>query len=292
MAHQSQSFSRVLHGTVQLFGFIFLGAFASGCNLFDPLDSPTHDAQLISAARVCFDDKDFVCAREYYEKLSASESDVKNSELAFMALSQAGIGMAEFMDAFGEGEGAAAFKRLAEKLVVAGTNTAAGRLAIYSAFSRSGLITYAPLRGLVRFATSSAMVAQILSESVGSNGVLEKADLAADPVACQAASGVACATEAGCLIGGTGTLAAGSTAINLANTTAAVVEATPTLQLLHSAIEQVNTALSANELGAGGKFSTGVGSFSSEFGTVGAAIATDSGRCYRKQLLDLKIAGE
>ena len=52
-----------------------------GCvNIFDPLDSPSGEAQLLSAARACFDDGDFACAREFYGKLGSNEDAI--AELA------------------------------------------------------------------------------------------------------------------------------------------------------------------------------------------------------------------
>jgi hypothetical protein len=58
----------------------------SGCNVFSVLDSPSGDAQLISAARACFDQGDFACARDNYSKLSDSSADIRASEEAFLAL--------------------------------------------------------------------------------------------------------------------------------------------------------------------------------------------------------------
>ena len=65
--------------------FLSLLAAASGCNLFDPLDSPTSDAQLISAARACFDRGDLVGiqGKLVWRKATTKQGDTKG-ELAIL----------------------------------------------------------------------------------------------------------------------------------------------------------------------------------------------------------------
>ena len=273
---------------------VFLAAFSaaslSGCNLFDPLDTPTNDDQIISAARACFDQSDLVCAKEYYNKL-ASDSDVRNSELAFAALDENGIGMSVFLGAFGSGGSGAGISALASRLAVINKNNSATRIAFYQAYQKAGLIKSAGLRGLVRFTTATAIASEILSEGAGINQKLDKSDYVSSPTGCAALTTTTCATSTNCDAASSGFLSAGSN-INYDSTTEAVLQTNPTIGMLNGAFTQIQTALGSSEIGASGKFGSGSGSLATSLGISGDLSTAPIARCYRNTLLSQTIGAD
>lgn len=273
-----------------LFSAILASISLTGCNVFDPLDSPTNDDQLISAARACFDQGDIACAREQYAKLSKDSADIMNSELAFATLDENGIGMGIFLDAFGGGGGGAGITKLANQLAGTSLNTSATRLAFYQAFQRAAAIKNPGLRGLVRFTTATALTAEIMAEGAGNNRTLEQTDYTASPTVCKALTSTTCATSADC--DGVGSFLTTGSDFDFGNTTEAAVQVTPTIAMLNGAIAQINTALGASEIGASGKFGSGAGSFASGLTGLTGALSTSAGaRCYRFQMLGFSLGG-
>src|SRR5262245_33958624 len=106
---------------VGLIFFLFSGCF----NLFSFIDSPQGDAQLISAARACFDRGDYPCALQYYQQVSASQADTARSEEALIILAQNGVGMSAFISAYGNSSssGGQFITRLAGKIISPGAST-------------------------------------------------------------------------------------------------------------------------------------------------------------------------
>ena len=117
------------------------------CNFFSVIDSPGGDTQLISAARACFDQGDFTCALDHYSQLSDSESDVNHSESAFTILHENGIGMGQFMTAFGTGSsgGGKVLTDLAN--LVASDASQTKRTAVYEAYKKIDSINQSELKG-------------------------------------------------------------------------------------------------------------------------------------------------
>src|SRR4051812_4388213 len=83
-----------------LFGASLILSIA-GCNLFSPLDKPSGDPQILSAARACLDRADYGCALDFYEKLSAESNDIKLVEEAYAILDQNGAGFGAYAVSFG-----------------------------------------------------------------------------------------------------------------------------------------------------------------------------------------------
>lgn len=284
------SFSEKTRALLILSASVALAGALSGCNVFDPLDTPTNDVQLTTAARACFDQGDLTCARQYYNKLTKDSNDIKHSELAFATLDENGVGMGAFLDAFGGGGGGAGITNLSNRLAGSGKAVPATRLALYQAFQHVASIKNAGLRGLVRFTTATAIIAQIMSEGVGDNGKLDKGDYVANVTACAATTSTTCAASTDCNSIG-GFLVAGAN-IDFENTTEAAVTGQTTVGMLNGAITQVDTALGGSEIGASGKFGTGAGSFASTLKNLGGVLSLDAGaRCYRYQMLSLSIGG-
>ena len=77
---------------------LFIFSFQLGCNTFEFMDSPGDDAQYLSAARACLDGGDIQCAIDNYQKLSNDQADIKASELVFVTMESAGLGMSAIME--------------------------------------------------------------------------------------------------------------------------------------------------------------------------------------------------
>lgn len=252
-----------------------LGLAISSCNIFDPIDSPSGDAQILSAARAAFDKGDYEKARELYAKLSSKDDKIRSEE-AFRKLTAAGVDASFFVSAFGGGGGAAGLNQMASQL--SHTAGEALRLAIYDAVLDVTEISDPNLRGLVRLISTTALAAELMAETAGDTGephVLEPADVA----------GASCntATCAGC----TGGLGGGATQ-NLSGSTDGDFSGfdfsgTADLGMFNGAVLGIQEALSANELGAGGSFSSGTGGFASQVIAVDPATFPE---CYRAGLLD------
>jgi len=254
----------------------------SSClNVFAPIDSPSTDYQYISKARACFDEKDLTCAREYYAKASNSFADTRESELAFVELDSSGATMGDFMSAFSGGGGGDALTKFANKMAPGNVTK---RQAILSAYRRSLSITDPSLRGLVRFASATALAAEILSESTGGDNIVNRADVVG--TGCDATN--ACAGDQS-LICSTSTIVGGAADINLDDTTQTLAGAHD-LSMLKAAMSGIIVGL--GELGASGKFSTGVGDFATQINAVSAT--TEDGDCFRFTLgrLSVGIAAE
>ena len=165
-------------------------AFAvTGClNLFDPIDNPTNPQQLISKARACFDQADYPCALEYYQRAADSDPDTANSGAAFVLLTQAGAGMGEFLGDFGNGgkSPGGAIGKLAGTLSNGGG--AEKRLNLLHAYQKTGAISNIKLKGLVGFVASISLISELLGETARTPGSFAGTDLAKDPAACKAAA--------------------------------------------------------------------------------------------------------
>jgi len=225
--------------------------FFSGCNIFDPFDNPSEDEELLSAARACLDQGDYECARRFYGQLSKDSSDEMHSELAFLTLDEHALGLGGILSAIGAGDvsGGKLFTVLANQIGPSGT--AAKRAVLYGAFRRTEFIRYAPLRGLVRFITSTALLSNILAETRlnGGQALFEKDDIVTSPQAC-IDGGIG-----GCAGGSCGAkLIAGPDITNVFD--AASFSGEVSLKMIRELILQLSTALSS-ELDSGGKFSSG-----------------------------------
>lgn len=254
------------------------GIISTGCNIFDPIDNPSGDPQLISAARACFDQGDFECALEHYGEL-ASDSDIRNSEEAFVILDQQGIGMAAFMLAIGNGRGGGDIvTRLSDELAGSGLSETK-RIAIHGAFLKVSSITDTSLRGLVRFASAMAFLAHAVGETNGTDRILQKTDLVPNATACLAGG------LAGCTVTCGGTITAAAT---VDFTQSSSVTGTLTLGMVDAAVKQITTALGSTELGGSGKFSSGSSDFAN---ALSAGDPNTNANCYHYLLISNGIGG-
>ena len=258
-----------------------------GCNVFDPLDSPSGDAQLLSAARACFDRGDMGCAREMYGKLSANQSEVAASELAFVMLDEAGLGMGEFMTALGNGQAAPGLTKLAGHL-----SSSAGtvkRQAIYSAYLQINQIpTNRELRGLVRFVAGIGLAAEILAEQSGGDSILQKTDLTPTPTTCTLPVNLAAACAAGTApsCDKPSKVIIGGPSQNYTIPTAGLSPSTaqPTWGQFKGAIDAVLLALNS-ELSSSGKFSSGTAGFAQVF-AASPTTGVQGEECFQGLLLN------
>jgi hypothetical protein len=262
---------------------------SAGCNLFGPIDSPSGDAQLISAARACFDQGDITCARELYAQVSANHADISASETAFAILDENGVDMGAFVAALasegGTNAGSSLLTGLANRLVARAPNEAS-RLALYAAYEKVADIDNAPLRGLVRFVTSAALAAHMLAENAetaGDPAVVDQEDLATNPSSCQSAGSGGCAASGGCAPPSGAIMALSGDAFDITDT--APEGTNPTLEMFDAAVSQIAQAMSSDELGAGGD----LGGESGAFADAVAQSPVAAENCFRFTLLEQGI---
>lgn len=179
----------------------------NSCNVFDPFDGPSGDAQILSAARACFDRGDLACAREMYAQLSSSYADTVASETAFAILDENGASMGEFMAYVGRGATGSALTTFAQNMATLGANSER-RHAIWTAFKKKDSITNPDLKNFVKFTTALALAAEFLAENAGGDGILLQSELMANPASCDPTN---CLISAGCGAGSS-TLVLGSAA--------------------------------------------------------------------------------
>jgi hypothetical protein len=267
----------------------------NGCNLFGGIDSPKGDAQLLSAARACFDQGDLACARENYAKLSGNLADIKNSELAYAILEEQGAGMSEFMQALGDGDAGKGLTRMAGFLSRTAGQTK--RAAIYEALKAVDTISDSGLRGLVRFSASFVLAAVILAEDAGADGSLLKSEYVSNPTTCANASTTTCAATAACDLASTSVLINGATVTNITTTntpssttaTTAIASGGGSHAMLVSLMGSIDYALTT-ELAAAGKFKLGTGSLASSINALSTGwVAVAGGRCVRNLLLSTGV---
>ena len=213
-----------------------------GClNIFDPLDSPSGDAQLLSAARACFDKGDFACAREYYGKLANNEDAI--AETAFVKLDEQGAGIGSFVYALDAARSASAgmiLTVLAEKM--ANGAGATKRAEIFSAYQASLQINSTVLKGFVQFMTGIALAAEIIAELDGAQAdytLQQVTDIVTNKAVCTAAGAGGCAAAASCDSANTVAYTWSGTGTDL-NAASSVSKIWDTF---HGAINAVNTGL-------------------------------------------------
>ncbi len=263
-----------------LFG-ITIPLFLQGCiNIFDPLDSPSGEAQLLSAARACFDDGDFACAREFYGKLGSNEDAI--AELAFVKLDEQGAGIGSYvlaLDAARNASSGMILTVLAEHM--ANGAGATKRAQILSAYQASNSITKTSLKGFVQFMAGLALAAEIIAELDGAQAdftVQKQTDIVANTSACRALSAVTCGNAVCANTSGYAWL--GTNAVNLSTDTS-VAKDWDTFQ---AAINAVNTGLT--NMGVSNSTSQAVSLISSLLGVLGAG---GDARCMQWALVNTSV---
>jgi hypothetical protein len=268
-------------------GLLALGT--SACNLFDPFDSPSGDAQLLSAARACFDQGDIACANEYYGQLSTTTlRDTALSEQAFAILDGQGVSMAVFMKVgLGGGMGPSAISALANELAK-GAPGATMREQIFQAFLKANSISDPTVRGFAKFLTATSFLAELFAEAAVNAGgarTFDSTDFVSVPGTCKAISSPgSAALDANCApVFFSDSSAAPVDLTGLAN----APSGTPTVGLLLGAVDQVEQGLSA--VGAGGGFASGALGFAQELNGVPGINDTQISRAAMNILLTAGI---
>jgi hypothetical protein len=230
-------------------GLAAAGLLLVGCNIFNPFDSPTSDAQLLSVARACFDNGDFECAQENYGKLSGSSADIKNSEEAFLAVEQVGAGMGAFISAFGQdnAEAGSAITSIANSI---GANASrANRVALFAAYQKAAAVSDTRLKGLTRFVTATALMAEMLAEDAATPGDLTKNDITVNGTTCAAAAAGACLATGACGDPAGSVIQTTTPGLTLTDTLDAVTSpmidtTSASIEVLNAAITTINDSLS------------------------------------------------
>lgn len=243
------------------------------CNLYQGIDSPSGDEQLISAARGCLDAGKFDCAKDYYQQLSNSSEDIKLSELALTQLAQDDVfSISDLISTLGSGRGDGnTFTLLANMVSLRGKSSSGIRTRIQKAYADASQIQDPSLRGYIRFVTSLAMFNNILAYAAGNGNELKANDLAQNAQACVSA-GTACASfptpAAACNAPTTGRLASTSGTVPTNLNTAANWDAEPTLVHLEKAAAAADAA--SQEM-TGSSSSSGILAAMSEMGNLPGA---------------------
>jgi hypothetical protein len=267
-----------------------LALLASSCNfnVFEPFDHPTSDAQLISAARACFNRGDYACAQQDYEKLSNNSDDIKNSEEAFVAIDQIGAGMGAFISAFGQSNISTGKAITAIANSVGGNAGAPARLAVYNAYQKAILVQDTSLKGLTRFVTAIAMAAELLAEAATSPGNLTQADLALSVSGCSAVSFPACNAFAPCGAPAAGTKLV-STGISIPGPGTLDQVSLADVQGTNASIEVFNASLvtiqsALTQMGVNST-QANINGFSGSFAGLAILTGPPDSPCYRNGLL-------
>jgi hypothetical protein len=227
--------------------------FFVACNFFSPFDQPSGDAQLTSAAEACLNSGDFKCAAHDYEQLSSSSSDVAASGIAFGLLDQNGADFGSFVTAFGDGanNSAGTFVTLLANHLSTLSPGPTLRLGMFQAYQQVELMNPGPLRGVVRFTTAIALIAEILSEDARSPGNLRGADLAADPAGCAQVASSACFGSVSCTGPIGSKLVSGPNIASLDSATVAQLSsAAPTFHAINAAMAELSSAVTEMNSGA------------------------------------------
>ncbi|MCC7440793.1 MAG: hypothetical protein IT285_04110 [Bdellovibrionales bacterium] len=257
-------------------GLALLPLVFASCNIFSFMDPPSGDEQILDKARACFDQGDIECAREYYGQLSDSKIDVQLSELAFVKVYEIGIGMADFMLAFGGGLDGSGLTVMANRLV--GKVDSTTRQELYDAYDSILTIDDTALRGLARFVTASAFAAHILAENAGADEVFTSADLLSDSPNCTPVPGT-CSNIAACAPLVANDLDDSGAVTDFDNG----VIADPHLALFRGAVIAMDTGL--DELDSGGSFDTGGGSLTQTLGAIDPTASLNDAACFRAEMV-------
>ena len=267
----------------------------AACNFFSPFDKPSGDAQLTSAAQACLNAGDFKCAADYYGKLSSSSSDIAASGMAFDLLDQNGADFGSFVTAFGNGanNSAGIFVTLLADHLSTRSPGPTLRLGIFHAFQQVEKMNPGPLRGVVRFTSAIALIAEILSEDAGSPGSLLATDLAADPGGCAQVVAAACFGSVSCTGPIGKKLVSGPNIPSLDTATDAQLSSVaPTFHAINAAMAQLTTAV--GEMNTAASFTSFVQQITSVLNAstlpVDNGYAIDSS-CFRWGLINNSVGG-
>jgi len=211
------------------------GSFAC-VNMFDPIDNPSGEAQLLSAARAAFDKGDMATARELYGKVGSQTSA---AETIFLDLDSCGADIGAFGTALSKGADNSSASGLmlsvmGERMYPA--HSTACFATLLAAYKSARALTDTNLRGFATFLAALAIAGEVFANNTGaSDGTITKADVFTTPSTCNTGNGCAGCTKTD------GISAAASVDLSSATTI------TATYGTLQGAITGATTAL--NELG-------------------------------------------
>jgi len=270
-----------------------LSGVGTGCNLYSFMDQPGSSEQYLSRARACLDKGDYACARENYAKVSGDALDNAKSEEAFAILAQEGIEIGDFYSALtatsDSGGSGASINALANHIATLSPGEAK-RKALFQAFQLAASISNGSteLRGLTRLVTSMSLMAELLAETAGNDG-LDSSDYINDPAACASAT---CGSFSTAADGCDPSVFTQSSAISLTDWSSdtpetAIDGSVPTMDMIRLSLNQINVA--SSELGQGGS-TENTGEFAGSFDSLptgnGASIYD---RCFMQTLLNQGI---
>lgn len=173
-----------------------LTTFFTACNIYEFMDTPSGDAQVLAKARACFDEGDFNCARDYYGKLSSAQNDVRLMEDTLAGLAQDGLFlMSDFISSLGSGNGSgASITTMVNTLAARGKTATSLRESLRQKYNQASAITQTDLRAFTQFIVAYTLFSQVLAQVAGVDAVLSGNDLALVGNSCKTLSGAACAT--------------------------------------------------------------------------------------------------
>lgn len=260
---------------------------AAACNVFDPLDSPSGEAQLLSKGYACLDQGDAACATEAFAAVAPGNERVEAAE-AFAILDGRSMGIREFISAFDlkNPSGGKALTNLANTLARAGQNTAATRQAFHEAFLKTqNITTQNQLRGMVRLVSAIGIAATTLAVDAGSDATFLPADLVDDPTNCNVGS---CGAGGTCLSAGSGLTYGALTGDELLPTTAGALAGAPEVAWVYEAIKEMQLAVSSTELNVQGGIGNAINTFAGGV-LSNATYGTNQGACFRFFLINFGI---
>jgi hypothetical protein len=253
-----------------------------GCNVFDPIDSPSGDEQVLSAARACLDNGEYQCALDNYAKLSSAQDATRYTEEAFAILDQNGAGFGAFAGAFGKdfGTPGKGLTKLANGMVNGAGE--ARRVALHSAYKKNEkIVGNDNLKNLVKFLSAASLASEILAEIAGSDQVLKPSDLAGGGLNCTANGPPICAINtSGCGPGTASTFTVGSNG----DINGATIAGTVNISQLFSAVKEAQAAVGA----LGG---TSQASFTALLGNQTTLTIEAEAQCFRAGLINAGIGG-
>ncbi|MBI2712389.1 MAG: hypothetical protein HYX41_05975 [Bdellovibrio sp.] len=223
----------------------------SGCNILGVVDSPSGDAQTLSKARACFDQADYTCAAKYYALMSSVSQDTTISESVFQTLAQNGATMGVFMSAAtSASSGGRLITKIASSMSANGTSGQTRRLAIFHAYQQWSSISDTNLRNLVRFLSSLALVAEILSEDAGTAGTFSQSDWVTSPTQCAANTNLLL-TRTGCTAPSGKNITTGAKVTLSSTTTDSSMSGSPTLGMIAGGISEIDAGLTGMSIAGG-----------------------------------------
>jgi hypothetical protein len=286
---------RLIAGALAVTSLIFL----SGClNIFSGLDSPSGDPQVYSAGRSCLDQGNYSCALAEFKALSSSSSDNQAADSAFTILAQNGAGSGVLIQNFGTGVNnvGAAFNSFVADFPNASTTL---RASIYTAYQQvQNMTPNTPLRGLVRFVSATAFLAEVLAEGASTTGTLKQMDIAVSPSACLNLGVFGCSIGGACSgTGATGKFISGPGKFSSAGlddyisspTNVAIAGPVPTFDMISGAVSSILNSLAANELNGTGSFGGTTLAFVNTLSGFAINTSPTDSPCFRYGLLSLGV---